>query len=79
MTIIERLSQMLDSVACAIIILTAEEEQVDGSIQARMNVIHEVGLFQGRLGFSKTIVLIEDGCLVRHLGLIQEPLSSVYR
>ena len=45
---------MLDSTACAIIILTAEEEKVDGSTQARMNVIHETGLFQGRLGFSKT-------------------------
>ena len=27
-----------------------------------MNVVHEVGLFQGRLGFEKAIVLLEDGC-----------------
>jgi predicted nucleotide-binding protein len=27
-----------------------------------MNVIHEAGLFQGRLGFAKAIVLLEDGC-----------------
>ena len=27
-----------------------------------MNVIHEAGFFQGRLGFSKAIVVLEDGC-----------------
>jgi len=27
-----------------------------------MNVIHEAGLFQGRLGFMKAILLIEEGC-----------------
>jgi predicted nucleotide-binding protein len=25
-------------------------------------VVHEAGLFQGRLGFTKAIVLLEDGC-----------------
>ena len=34
----------------------------DGLVQARMNVIHEAGLFQGRLGFTKAIVLLEAGC-----------------
>jgi predicted nucleotide-binding protein len=42
--------------------MTGEDEMADGGIQARMNVIHEAGLFQGRLGFSKAIVLLEDGC-----------------
>jgi predicted nucleotide-binding protein len=27
-----------------------------------MNVIHEAGLFQGRLGFRKAIILLEEGC-----------------
>jgi predicted nucleotide-binding protein len=61
-TNIARLSEMLDAAAVAFIILTAEDEHTDGSIRARMNVIHEVGLFQGRLGFSKAIVLLEEGC-----------------
>lgn len=28
----------------------------------RKNVVHEVGLFQGRLGPRKAIILLEDGC-----------------
>ena len=42
--------------------MTAEDEQKDNLMRARMNVIHEVGLFQGRLGFKKAIVLLEEGC-----------------
>lgn len=37
-------------------------ERSDGVKTARANVIHEVGLFQGRLGFEKAIVLLEQGC-----------------
>lgn len=53
---------MLDGAGCALIVLTAEDEQADGAMRARMHVIHEVGLFQGRLGFTKAIVLLEEGC-----------------
>lgn len=31
-------------------------------MNARLNVVHEAGLFQGRLGFRKAIVLLEEGC-----------------
>jgi predicted nucleotide-binding protein len=58
----ERLSEMLTNASLAFLILTAEDEQVSGKIQARMNVIHEVGLFQGKIGFKKAIILIEEGC-----------------
>jgi predicted nucleotide-binding protein len=58
----ERLIQMLDQAAFAFLVLTGEDEQTDGELQARMNVIHEAGLFQGRLGFEKAIILLEDGC-----------------
>jgi predicted nucleotide-binding protein len=44
------------------LVLTAEDERPDGGKQARQNVVHEAGLFQGRLGFKKAIVLLEDGC-----------------
>lgn len=57
-----RLVEMLDNASFAFLVMTAEDEQIDGSINPRMNVIHEVGLFQGRLGFTKAIVLLERGC-----------------
>jgi predicted nucleotide-binding protein len=37
-------------------------DQGDGSKHARENVIHEMGLFQGRYGFERAIILLEDGC-----------------
>lgn len=58
----ERLSEMLSQAAFAFLVLTAEEERVDGTAHARANVIHEVGLFQGRLGLRRAIVLLEEGC-----------------
>ena len=61
-TNIARLSEMLDAAAVALVVMTAEDEQIDGTAHARMNVIHEVGLFQGRLGFTKAVVLLEEGC-----------------
>lgn len=80
-----RLSEMLDSAAIAFLIMTGEDEIVDGGTQARMNVIHEAGLFQGRLGFSKAIVLLEDGCSefsnIQGLGQIHFPkgrISSIF-
>ena len=58
----ERLQEMLDGACFAFLVMTAEDEHADGTKQARANVIHEVGLFQGRLGFERAIVLLEDGC-----------------
>lgn len=45
----------------AILVMTGEDEDADGKLNARPNVIHEIGLFQGRLGFNKAIVLLENG------------------
>ena len=57
-----RLKEMLDESCMAFLIMTGEDEQADGSLHARENVIHEAGLFQGRLGFEKAIILLEEGC-----------------
>lgn len=62
MSTIERLSEMLDSSTFAFLIMTGEDETSDGKLQARLNVVHEIGLFQGRLGFRRAIVLLEEGC-----------------
>ena len=59
---ITRLSEMMDAAAIAFLIMTGEDQQPDGQLHARMNVVHEAGLFQGRLGFTRAIVLLEEGC-----------------
>jgi len=58
----ERLEQMLNSSAFAFLVMTGDDEHADGKRHARENVVHEIGLFQGRHGFEKAIVLLEDGC-----------------
>lgn len=81
LTNVTRLAQMLDQACIAFLILTAEDEQADGSHNARMNVIHEVGLFQGRLGFERAIVLLEEGCSeysnIQGLGQIRFPAGNI--
>ena len=52
---------MLDQSTIACLLFTGEITHDDGSLHARENVIHELGLFQGRLGFSKVIILLEEG------------------
>lgn len=61
-TTFERLDAMLSAAAFACLIMTAEDEHADTSLHARGNVIHEVGLFQGRLGPRKAVILLEEGC-----------------
>ena len=58
----ERLQKMLDDAMFAFLIMTGEDERSNGAKAARANVIHEAGLFQGRLGFERAIILLEAGC-----------------
>lgn len=62
LTTFERISAILEETNFAFLIMTAEDEHNDSTIHARQNVVHEVGLFQGRLGPKKAIILLEDGC-----------------
>jgi hypothetical protein len=79
--IVTRLSEMLDGAQVAFLVMTAEDEQADGQMRARENVVHEVGLFQGRLGFGRAIVLLEDGCAefsnIHGLGQIRFPKGNI--
>ena len=61
-TVIQRLKDLLDKSVFALIVMTAEDEHMDSTLHARSNVIHEIGLFQGRLGFENVLVLIEKDC-----------------
>lgn len=60
-TIRDIIAEMLKASSFAILVMTGEDTMEDGTVRARQNVIHETGLFQGRLGFSKAIILKEDG------------------
>jgi hypothetical protein len=62
------LEDMLSSSSFAILVMTGEDLVVDGGsggmegkLRARQNVVHEAGLFQGRLGFARAIILLEEG------------------
>lgn len=78
---VERLSEMLDAATFAFLVMTGEDEQPDGKVNARLNVVHEVGLFQGRLGFERAIVLLEEGCEefsnIAGLGQIRFPAGNL--
>jgi predicted nucleotide-binding protein len=67
-TVRDVLETMLKQSTFALLVLTGEDEMGDGSLRARQNVIHEAGLFQGRLGFARAVVLLEEGV---------EPFSNV--
>ena len=80
-TNIARLSEMLDFAVIAFLIMTGEDEQQGGQLHARMNVVHEAGLFQGRLGFNRAIVVLEEGCEafsnIEGLGQIRFPKNNI--
>jgi hypothetical protein len=62
------LERMLGESSFAVLVLTGEDELANGALRARQNVVHEAGLFQGRLGFDRAVLCIEDGV---------EPFSNV--
>lgn len=56
-TIIEKLEDETVDCHYAIIIMTADDEQKDGAVRARQNVIHEIGFCQGAFGRENVLVL----------------------
>lgn len=78
---VDRLQRMLSESVFAFMIMTAEDEHIDGKLHARENVVHEAGLFQGRLGFKKAIILLEEGCIefsnITGLGYIKFPKGKI--
>jgi predicted nucleotide-binding protein len=72
---------MMNHAGIAFLVLTAEDETADGKEYARQNVVHEAGLFQGRLGFARAIILLEEGCEefsnIHGLGQIRFPRGQI--
>jgi predicted nucleotide-binding protein len=59
--VIQVLERLLDSCTFAVLVVTGEDETATGTLRPRQNVIHEVGLFQGKSGFKKVALLKQDG------------------
>ncbi|MFT8639034.1 TIR domain-containing protein [Bifidobacterium sp.] len=45
----------------AVLVMTGEDELKDGTLLPRQNVVHELGLFESRMGFNRVFVLVETG------------------
>jgi len=60
-TIRDILHSMMQNSSFALLVMTGEDETATGALRPRQNVVHEAGLFQGKLGFERAIVLLEDG------------------
>ncbi len=53
------LEEMIEQSTFAILVMTGEDETKKNKLRPRLNVAHELGLFQGSLGFSRAIALLE--------------------
>lgn len=60
-TIRDILDEMLTAGSFALLVMTGEDETISGDLRPRQNVVHELGLFQGKLGFSRAIAVVENG------------------
>jgi predicted nucleotide-binding protein len=61
-TVTEVLDDLSEEASIAFLVHTAEDQDAEGQLHARENVVHETGLFQGKLGWKRAIVLLENGC-----------------
>ena len=61
LTVKEVLETMVNNSSIAFLVLTGEDLDSEGRVHARENVIHELGLFQGKIGFNRAIALKEEG------------------
>lgn len=60
-SIADALSDFRKETNFAIVVMTAEDEMPNNTKRTRQNVIHEIGFFQGKLGFEKVAILKQDG------------------
>ncbi|MDE2853894.1 MAG: nucleotide-binding protein [Chloroflexota bacterium] len=58
----DRLQEMVTDAAIAFLVLTGEDKLENGKLHPRLNVVHEAGLFQCKLGNERAILLLEQGC-----------------
>jgi predicted nucleotide-binding protein len=72
-TIRDILDEMLAQSSFALLVMTGEDSTGDGQVRARQNIVHELGLFQGKLGFARAIVVVEhDAELFSNIDGVQQ-------
>jgi hypothetical protein len=57
----ERVAQMAFGADLAVAVMSAEDKVDGGGFRARQNVIHEIGVAQGALGWERVIICREEG------------------
>ncbi|WP_138946751.1 TIR domain-containing protein [Plantibacter sp. M259] len=55
------LQQVLERCDIGVFVMSAGDTTSEGRKLARQNVVHEIGLFQGRHGWGRAIVVLENG------------------
>jgi hypothetical protein len=60
-SIVPILEGMIEKAAFAIVVATGEDKTDAAALRPRQNVVHEAGLFQGSLGFERTVLLVQEG------------------
>ena len=63
-TVVEKFEYYAQTCNCAIAVFTPDDEVTSGAetyLQARPNVIYELGWFCGRLGRSSVMLLLKEG------------------
>jgi predicted nucleotide-binding protein len=74
---------MAEGSTAAVLVFTKADEMKDGTWRARQNVVHEAGYFQGRLGWERTILVVEEGVVLpsnfdgtQHIGFPSGVISA---
>ncbi|MDE0011054.1 MAG: nucleotide-binding protein [Candidatus Poribacteria bacterium] len=61
-TTIEHPTEILDQAGMVLFVMTSEDQQAYGTLQAREHVIPDANPFQSRFGSGRAIILLEEGC-----------------
>lgn len=60
-TVLQKLEEESSKCSYAVIVMTGDDKNEDGTTRARQNVIHEIGYFQAKYGLSGVALLHEEG------------------
>jgi hypothetical protein len=84
-TIINKLEDASKDCSYAVIVMTGDDKNEDGTPISRENVMHEIGYFQGRFGLDKVCILHEQGVNIptnlsgiAYIGFVRGSIESTF-